>query len=219
TEQWTTCRVIESEVRRIHPLYPGQVMFPTTHDIVPENLEACLTVLANLLDAGNRVLVVSKPNLACIRHLCRELQHFRKQLLFRFTVTARDKNLLAFWEPGAPGYGERKECLKYTFAGGFATSVSVEPMLDTADVVGMVRELLPYTSHSIWLGKMNRIKERVVVDSVATRLAVDKIRQGQVDERLKDLFNHLGYLKKVRWKESIKQVVGIEPPKGPGLDI
>ncbi|MGW8192756.1 MAG: hypothetical protein ACWGOX_00685, partial [Desulforhopalus sp.] len=36
-EQWTTCRVIDTEVKRLHPLYPGQVMFPTTHDIVPEN--------------------------------------------------------------------------------------------------------------------------------------------------------------------------------------
>lgn len=218
-DQWSSCQAVDEEVKRKHPLYPGQVMFPTAHDIVAENLEVCLTVLTSLLNAGNRVLVVSKPSIVCIKRICHDLRNFREQLLFRFTITARDRTLLDFWEPGAPGYKERMGCLEYAFDNGFATSVSVEPMLDTSDVVGMVHELLPYISHSIWLGKMNKIETRVHLDSPQVQLEVEKIRQGQLDVKLHYLYRQLGSICKVRWKESVKEVLGIRPPDEPGLDI
>lgn len=218
-EEWESCRILESEVVRQHPLYSGQVMFPTTHDIVPENLDACIQVLANLFDAGNRVLLVSKPNLPSIRRICKEFDKFRERLLFRFTITARNRKILQLWEPGAPGYSERKACLEYAFAKGFETSVSVEPMLDTGDVVPMVHELLPNITHSIWLGKMNKIEERVIDDSEQMRLEIDRIKQGQSDEKLLVLYRTLAHHDKVRWKESVKEVVGIELPSEPGLDV
>ena len=105
--------------------------------------------------------MVSKPHLRCIEELCRDLRPYRDRLLFRFTITARNAAILRFWEPQAPTYAERLACLELAFRQGFATSVSVEPMLDTADVVAMVDELQPFVTHSIWLGKMNRIAERV----------------------------------------------------------
>lgn len=218
-EQWDCCRLIEEDVQREHPLYPGQVMFPTAHDIVPENLEGCVRVLKNLLDAGNRVLVVSKPNIISVRRICEEFYQARDRLLFRFTVTARSSRILRFWEPGAPDYRERKSCLKYAFDKGFETSVSVEPMLDTGDVAAMVLELLPYISHSIWLGKMNRIDERVRVDSEQMRLEIGRIKLGQRDEKLWELYRVLKPFGKVRWKESVKEVLGLELPSEPGLDI
>jgi hypothetical protein len=74
--QWRFCHILPAEVERLHPLHPlhpGQVMFPAAHDIVPGNLEACCSVLGNLLAAGNRVLVVSKPQseyeCSCQRYL------------------------------------------------------------------------------------------------------------------------------------------------------
>lgn len=218
-EQWDCCRIIDEEVNRQHPLYPGQVMFPTRHDIIAENLEASVTVVKNLLDAGNRVLVVSKPHIASVRRLCSDFHEFRKRLLFRFTITARDSRVLQFWEPGAPAYAERKSCLKYAFDAGFATSVSVEPMLDTADVVAMVRELLPDVSHSIWLGKMNRIDERVRVDSEQMRLEIERIRHGQRDENIWALYRALHHIERVRWKESVKEVLGLEVASKAGMDI
>jgi DNA repair photolyase len=217
-EAWPACRVLPAEAARVHPLYPGQVMFPSAHDIVPENLEACLQVLHNLTAAGNRVLVVSKPHLACIRRLCEELRQVREQILFRFTITARDEALLARWEPGAPGYAERKACLAYAKGQGFATSVSVEPMLDTADVAAMVRELLPFVTHSIWLGKMNRIEARVMIDSTIMEEAVKRLADGQSDRHVFRVYNELRNIDKVRWKESIKEVVGLELSKEAGLD-
>ena len=218
-EQWETCQVLVDEVSRKRPLYPGQVMFPSAHDIVPENLEACLNVLKNLLDAGNKVLVVSKPHLECIQRLCNELSNAREQLLFRFTITARDSEILKLWEPHAPDYKERKDCLEYTFRKGFATSVSVEPMLDTTDVAAMVNELLPFITHSIWLGKMNRIERRVACESEEMRKEVNRIVKGQSDERLHQLYHELRTIPQVRWKESVKKVVGHQLASEPGLDI
>jgi DNA repair photolyase len=218
-EQWTTCRILGDEVTRKWPLYPGQVMFPAAHDIVPENLEACLNVIRNLVEAGNRVLVVSKPHLDCLERLCSELSDVREQLLFRFTITARNKKVLQLWEPYAPGYVERKDCLEYAFRNGFATSVSVEPMLDTTDVAAMVHELLPFITHSIWLGKMNKIERRVACESIEMQKAVDRIEKGQSDERLLQLYHVLRDIPQVRWKESVKEVVGHQLASEPGLDM
>lgn len=217
-EQWRQCVVREQDVDAIQKLYDGQVMFPTTHDIVPENLAACIKVITNLCMAGNRVLVVSKPHLECVRQLCRVLQPFKQQILFRFTITARSTQLLSYWEPGAPQYHERKQSLCYAYAGGFATSVSVEPMLDSFDVVAMVRELLPCVSHSIWLGKMNRIAKRVVVENEEDRKMVEAIRAGQTELRIRQIYDDLRDEPLVRWKESMKAVLGMELPREPGQD-
>ncbi|MGB3211590.1 MAG: hypothetical protein WBB19_12870 [Desulforhopalus sp.] len=218
-EQWTSCRVLHDEVAKKQPLYSGRVMFPSSHDIVNENLDACLSVLKNLIDAGNKILIVTKPHLDCMHRLCSELSEVREQILFRFTITARDSRILKIWEPHAPGYEERRKCLGYAFGMGFATSVSVEPMLDTDDVTAMVYELLPFVTHSIWLGKMNRIDKRVTCESVEMRREVDRIERGQRDERLLLLYQELRRVPQVRWKESVKEVVGLQQASEPGLDI
>lgn len=217
-EQWQISRIVPEEVERRHPLYPGQVMFPAAHDIVPENLEACCAVLSNLLAAGNRVLVVSKPQQACIEELCRRLAYARDRILFRFTITARDKDLLNFWEPYAPAYEERRRCLAIAGDRGFATSVSIEPILDSADVVDMVHELLPLVSHSIWLGKMNKVAERVMVDSSQVTEMVARVEAGQEDGQILRMYSQLSHIPQVRWKESIKAVVGLPLAEEVGLD-
>lgn len=217
-EQWSSCRVLEEELVKKQPHYPGQVMFPTAHDIVPENLEVCLTLLNNLLDAGNKVLVVSKPHLDCVRRICADLSDARDRILFRFTITARDAGILAFWEPLAPRYPERKSCLEYAFMKGFSTSVSVEPMLDSGDVSAMVRELLPFITHSIWIGKMNKIGERVTCDREETKREIERIERGQTDEQILLLYRELKGIEQLRWKESVKEVLGLERPTEPGLD-
>jgi len=215
---WRESRVRPEDVEKIQPLYPGQVMFPTTHDILPENLEACIQVIDKLLVAGNRVLVVSKPHLDCVRGLCRVFAARREKLLFRFTITARDRELLLFWEPGAPDYGERKASLCHAFGQGFQTSVSVEPMLDTADVVAMVHELLPCITHSIWLGTMNKIDKRVRIDSEEVKRQVERIRTGQTDQQIAKIYRQLHREPLVRWKESIKIVMGLQLANEPGTD-
>ncbi len=217
-EQWQTCRIRDEDVDRLQPRYPGQVMFPTTHDIVPENLDACLQVIANLLKAENRVLIVSKPHLDCITTLCDTFKDSRESLLFRFTITAMSDAVLSYWEPGAPGYDERLACLELAFRRDFQTSVSVEPMLDSSTVVEMVKEFQPFVTHSIWLGKMNKISTRVKIDSEEMAAEIERIRAGQSDERIVFIYKKLKDNPLVFWKESIKEVVGLDLVSEPGLD-
>lgn len=218
-EEWRRPVVRDNDVYRDQPLYPGQVMFPTTHDIVPEILEACLTVIRNLLASGNRVLLVSKPHLDCIKRICEEFSLEKEQLLFRFTITARDEGVLKFWEPGAPGYGERRECLCYAFANGFNTSVSIEPILDMGDVADMVKELQDCVTHSIWLGKMNKIEKRVKAETKEEKMHIARIISNQTDEKIMEVYEKLRHEPLVRWKESVKTVVGIDLADLPGQDI
>jgi DNA repair photolyase len=193
-------------------------MFPANHDITPATLEAGLTVISNLLDSGNRVLVVSKPASSCITRICDAFADRREQILFRFTITARNPDILQFWEPGAPTYPERRAALEIAAERGFATSVSIEPMLDTNDVVGMVAELEGAVNHSFWIGKMNRIEARVAGDSARLREEIHRIRQGQDDGRIREIYETLKDNPLLRWKESIKQVVGLPLAQEPGLD-
>ena len=121
--------------RRMGKIAKRAVMFPTTHDITPKTLGPCVTALHHLLGGGNRVLVTSKPHLECVKAICNTFADFRHMILFRFTIGAFDDDLLQYWEPGALPFGERLASLKYAFKHGFQTSVSIEPMLDSANVV------------------------------------------------------------------------------------
>ena len=219
TAEWPRIRTTEEQVRVTWPRYSGQVMFPAAHDIVAENLHDSLQVISGLLEAGNRVLIVSKPSVPCIRRICNEFYQQREHLLFRFTITGRDSTIVSFWEPGAPAYRERLESLQLAFTSGFETSVSIEPILDMADIEGLIAEIEPYVTHSIWLGKMNRIEERVSVASKAMELEVKRIRSEQSDEHIEALYHRLQDNPLLRWKESIKQVVGLPLATESGLDI
>jgi len=194
-------------------------MFTAAHDIVPENIESCVKVLKKLVAAGNNVLVVSKPHLDCIQRLCQEFYSDRDRILFRFTITTRDSEILDIWECGAPEYQERLMCLRSAFERGFATSVSIEPMLHREDVVAMVRELLPFVTQSVWIGKMNKINRRVVEVSEQVEGEIERIQRGQSDEQIHLLYQELQSIDKIRWKESIKEVLGLTLPTQAGLDI
>ena len=132
-------------------------MFPSSHDITDGNWSACQIVLNNLLRAGNEVLVVSKPHLYGIGATCFLFQSYQKNLFFRFSIGSCDDRLLSFWEPNAPSYGERKEALEHAYRKGFKTSISIEPMLDSAHIDDLIADLLPYVTDSIWIGKMNHL--------------------------------------------------------------
>ena len=216
---WSQSRLVDEEVHRDRPLYPGQVMFPTAHDIVEENLDEALEVIDRLVAAGNKVLIVSKPSLSCIEQICTRLYQRRRQILFRFTITARDCDILRFWEPGAPAYQERLDSLRLARERGFQTSVSIEPILDLKDLNDMIGEIEEFVSHSIWVGKMNRIEERVWIDSDEAAMEVERIRSEQHDQKIKDLYNSLRDHPLIRWKESIKLVVGLPLASETGLDI
>jgi len=128
--EWKEGKVRPHDVNKEYKLFDNPIMFPGTHDITKDNFDACFTVLKKLLAAKNRVLIVSKPRLDLITKICDDLIEHKNNMLFRFIIGSTNNEILSFWEPNAPLYEERKQCLEYAFNVGYWTSVSVEPMLD-----------------------------------------------------------------------------------------
>jgi DNA repair photolyase len=108
---------------------------------------------------------VSKPHLECIKKICYELVQYKPQIQFRFTIGSANSEVLKFWEPNAPSFEERVDCLKYANNEGFSTSVSCEPMLDEniGDVVDIVS---PYVTDTIWIGKANQLFSRLNINGI-----------------------------------------------------
>lgn len=202
----------------------GTVMFPTTHDITPTNLKYTRIVLLKLLEAGNNVLVVSKPHLSVMRSLAGECVPYRDQLLFRFTIGSFSDEILKSWEPGAPSFKDRYDSLKHMYDNGYQTSVSIEPLLETNNdnVEKLVNLLKSYITDSIWIGKMNFIHQRMSCNGFTgeedLRMAKE-LAKSQKDESIIDLYHRLKDESLIRWKESIKKVVGLQLLEEPGLDI
>ena len=186
----------------------GIVMFPTIHDITPFYLPAALNALKSLLSNGNKVLIVTKPHIVCVETMCNELEKWKANILFRFTIGTNDETRAKFWEPGAPPIIERLKCLKYAFDKGFATSVSMEPMLGTVEeTLTAFKTMAPFVTDTIWIGKMNRIDTRVKKSSVMIDTACKDIEVYQRDENIMWLVNKLKGNPKVSWKDSIKEVI------------
>ena len=199
----------------------GRIMFPTSHDITPEHLDGCIAFLENMLKVGNEVLIVSKPHIDCIESLCAKFNGYRQQILFRFTIGSADNATLRFWEPYAPGFGERLMSLAYAYRSGYATSVSCEPLLDNkAD--DLIRQLSPYVTDAIWFGKGNRLITRLKSNGntdAETLQRAERLMADLSDEYIIGLYNRHKDNPQIKWKESVKKVVGIDIPVECGLDI
>lgn len=192
----------------------GSVMFPTTHDITPDNMDTTLPVLRRLLEAGNQVLVVSKPHLEVVQRIAAEFDDYKAQVLLRFTIGALDDRILAFWEPGAPGRGERFASLLLANRAGWRTSVSMEPLLEVVEdkVVEMVHQLAPWVTEDIWIGKLNKGAERLKKNgqwNEKTERCLSYLEASQSDDRIRALHARLEHHPLVMRKESIKTVVGL----------
>jgi DNA repair photolyase len=225
--QWENEIIREHDVNKKHKLYDGRVGFPTSHDITPSNIDSYLIVLKKLLNFGNEVLIVSKPNFECIKRICDESTQYKDNILFRFSIGAMDNKILSFWDNKAPLYEERKNSLQYVFNNGYQTSVSMEPLLDSSNVVKVANDLVEYVTDFIWIGKMNRagnVKNITEVDDEQILLdQIDIIKNGQTDEKILEIFNKFEkkpeLLKKIKWKKSYKEVLGIKGTTKPGMDI
>lgn len=192
----------------IHQLVDGTVMFPSMHDITPAYQTTYISALHNILDAGNRVVIVTKPSLECIGVICNQFQAHRDRLLIRMTITSTNEALSRFWEPNAPLPEERLAALRLAYESGYQTSVSVEPMIDSVEsTVELYNTVLPYLTEDIWFGKMNDIERRVDIDSQQVREAVELIREQQSNENIHRLYQQLRGADKVAWKDSIRKVI------------
>ena len=213
----TYYRLREKEVAKDRKLVGGAVMFPSTHDIFPEHLESVLNVLGKILRAGNRLLIVSKPHLECIEAICSRFENYRTQMLFRFTIGAMDNDILRYWEPGAPSFEERLASLQHAFAQGFQTSVSCEPLLDSENIRSLYDALAPYVTDTIWIGKLNGIGYRV--EPGTDPMEIQRVKEGQTDRKVRQVYDSLRDEAKIRWKESYKTVLGLPLATEAGLDM
>jgi len=215
---WGDAKSRKKDVDKSRSLHDGRVGFPTSHDITLENLEDYLTVLGKLLKAGNDVMIISKPNLECIKSIYQASAFFKDKILFRFTITAKSTDILSFWESNAPVYEERVQALKYAFDNDFQTSVSMEPMLEFGRAQEMVEDMMPYITDALWFGKLNHIKS---FDSPDKRLIEElkKVEDGQSDENIKHLYSIYKDNPKIKWKLAFKELLGIPLPPAPGMDV
>lgn len=211
-EQWLDPVIVMSRVTRSYLKREGVVMYPSTHDITERNLSESICVLRKLLKAGNKVLLVSKPRIGCISTICDELLEYRKRLMFRFTIGSLDDYVLRFWEPNAPAFGERKQCLMYAWSRKYQTSVSCEPFLDCEvdKIVALFEQLKPYVTISFWIGKLRHFTKRVVLEGATDddrgRL-VEPLKAAQYDEFILGLCQRLNREPLILWKDSIREVI------------
>jgi len=203
-EDWANIKVDRSKVEKRYPKKAGRIMFPTTHDIVPEIFGECVIVLKKMLNAGNQVLIVSKPHFECILGLLAILSSWKDQVTFRFTIGADDDAILGLWEPGAPPFDERMASLVVAFENGWRTSVSIEPMLDAPNIERLVEKTDPYVNGEIWIGKMNKIACRVVS---MEKVEIARIEANQTDDKILKIVEALKGNPKIQWKDSIKEVI------------
>jgi len=84
----------------------------------------------------------------------------------------------------------------------------MEPMLEGKDAaIETFYTLAPLTNGTIWIGMMNDLDERVAAADDEIRDAVTKVKQLQSRDEIITLHSLLRHEQKVRWKDSIKQVV------------
>ena len=154
-------------LKTVRPIVPRKtnIMFPSTHDITPNNLKLSIQAINIMLSYGNQVLIVSKPRLECIQAICENLQihNTKDRVEFRFTIGSMNDLILLDWEPHAPKFQERFECALYTLEHQFKTSVSCEPLLDNIDAsvdrIPLIDQLLHLKIETIWIGAMQYIKD------------------------------------------------------------
>lgn len=191
-----------------YPARDGVIMFPSAHDITPFNLDAYVRVARLMLEAGNKLLIVSKPHLSCIARLCDEFAEFSEQILFRFTIGTMDEVVAAHWEPGAPTPSERLAALCMAARSGFRTSVSAEPLLGGLETATAILDRIrPYVTDTVWIGKMNKIRTRVDCSDPEVLVHVQAIEAAQTDAAVRRMVYALRTDPLVRWKDSINEVM------------
>jgi hypothetical protein len=212
-EGWAEPVIDQAKVDKNYGKYKGIVMFPSAHDITPKNFAECMCVLRKLLDAGNQVLVVSKPHFECIALMCETFKEYKARLQFRFTIGSICDDILKFWDRGAPGFKERLNCLQYAYFKGYQTSVSCEPYLDPYVIYtyGLCRS---YITDSFWIGRLRDFDRRVDLTPSAClhkqtegvteeqmKRFVEPLKKAQGNEFFRSLYEFMKDKQYVKWKD------------------
>lgn len=176
------------------------IMFPSSHDIFPEFIDKYIEVCKNILNAGNSIMIVTKPRLNCIDKLIEQLSNHKDKIIFMLTITSSDQNLLEYYEKNAPTYDERKQCLINLFNNGYYTSISMEPFLNDPFIV--INELDQYVTHNIWLGLMSGFKNNKEIN-VDEKLRLTKLYS---KEHISEIINKIKNNNKIMFKTSVMKL-------------
>ncbi|WP_163710274.1 radical SAM family protein [Mangrovibacterium lignilyticum] len=209
SETWKIEEVNSSKLPKNFKKIDGRIMFPSSHDITPQSLDICLETLRKLLIAGNEVLIVTKPRLEVVKSLSHELECFKEQIMFRFTIGSSDSDILKFWEPNAPSFEERLASLMYANIIGFKTSLSIEPCLDLNPEY-VIDRCTNYITGDIWVGLPNMLRQRLSSNGgndYDTQCKANQLMAGQSIEWVNKLVNQYKDCSKIKWKDSIQKVI------------
>ena len=88
-------------------------------------------------------------------------------------------------------FNERIDAIAEAWNHDFRTSVSIEPMLDAGHIEELVSVVQSYVSDSIWIGRMNHVRRRVIIKTPEDEAAVRRIEDGQTDEQIRRIYNAL----------------------------
>jgi len=112
-EEWEYMRNKPEMAKKRFKKVEGWIMSPSSHDITEKNVDLAIDVFRNILIAGNKLLIVTKPRFECIKKICVSLDPYRKQILFRFTIGSNNTLTLRYWETNASGFEERLASLRF----------------------------------------------------------------------------------------------------------
>jgi len=206
-QEWLEMKPNKRAIEKKYGRRKERIMFPTSHDITPETYHACIGVLKKLLNAGNEVLITTKPNLIVITKMMRDLDGYKAQIQFLFTITSMDSTLLAFFEPHAPPFKERMLALSLAFICGFRTNVSIEPNLER-DPFLLIKKVAPCVTDNIWFGIMTQISRTILPGEI---FYYNYIREINEIENILKIFHSFKYLpveirEKIRIKDTIQNL-------------
>jgi DNA repair photolyase len=184
-------------------------MSPTAHDTFPENVNAMIAAWKRMLDAGHYLVIVSKPLLPCIDKITTELAGYKDRVLFRFTITSNNQEILDEWELFAPTFDERVSCLKLVKERGFIVSVSMEPFL--SDPVETVKTIREHVNGEIWIGMMNGFpSEKIIGKPFSSKLKteIERVKQLYALGNIERIVEALRGDPAIQWKESFIKIYG-----------
>lgn len=200
-EDWHEMRLLK--VRQSTKKIEGGIMFPTTHDLHIEHVDWWAPFLSEMLENGNDVLIVTKPEYEAVHYICVAFQRFKSQIEFRFTIGTNDDKTAAYWEPGAPSPSDRLMALSHAYTMGYKTSISMEPLLieNPKDMINAL--FMGWVTGEIWIGCMNHYALKPEIPEEARQIQI------QSRENMQRVYDSLKDNPQIRWKDSVQKLLGI----------
>jgi len=94
-------------------------------------------------------------------------------------------------------------------------------MLD-GNIDEVIRITVSIVTDAIWLGTMNDVKARLTLNGANDPATIQRAHQliaEQSDPWVRQIYSRYRDNGKIKWKESIKKVVGLEVSREKGLDV